>query len=284
MVQIPSEHIKSKEVLSWEGLHLFHFRTSSCSQKLRIYLNLKKISWTPHSINLATGKNYSEFFLGINPKGLVPVLVDDGRVEIESNDILMYLENKFPEISLVPDSDTTEISTLLKEEDDLHEDIRNIAYRYMFGGLGKKDPNELDAFEKYKSSNSELDYLKLKEVKFYKSFSENGITDEAVRNSLNNFCKCYDKYELLLNKQKYLMGNDLSMLDLAWFIYTYRLYVSGFPFKERYPKISAWFLDLYSRKEFFKEVNDPLPLKLIRLYAKTSTSLSGKSIKALLSK
>ena len=284
MVQIPSDQIKTREILNWKGLHLFHFRTSSCSQKLRIYLNLKKISWTPHSINLATGKNYSEFFLGINPKGLIPVLVDDGRVEIESNDILMYLENKFPEISLVPDSDTTEISTLLKEEDDLHEDIRNIAYRYMFGGLGKKDPNKLDAFAKYKSSNSELDYLKLKEVKFYKSFSENGITDEAVRNSLNNFCKCYDKYELLLNKQKYLMGNDLSMLDLAWFIYTYRLYISGFPFKERYPKISALFLDLYSRKEFFKEVNDPLPLKLIRLYAKTSTSLSGKSIKALLSK
>ena len=220
----------------------------------------------------------------INPKGLVPVLVDDGRVEIESNDILMYLEDKFPENPLVPDSDTTEIGTLLKEEDDLHEDIRNIAYRYMFGGLGKKDPNELDAFEKYKSSNSELDYLKLKEVKFYKSFRENGITDEAVKNSLNNFCKCYDKYESLLNKQKYLMGNLLSMLDLAWFIYTYRLYVSGFPFKDRYPKISEWFLDLYSRKEFFKEVNDPLPLKLIRLYAKTSTSLSGKSIKALLSK
>ena len=284
MVQIPSDQIKTREILNWKGLHLFHFRTSSCSQKLRIYLNLKKISWTPHSINLATGKNYSEFFLGINPKGLVPVLVDDGRVEIESNDILMYLEDKFPENPLIPDSDTTEIGTLLKEEDDLHEDIRNIAYRYMFGGLGKKDPNKLDAFAKYKSSNSELDYLKLIEVKFYKSFSENGITDEAVRNSLNNFCKCYDKYELLLNKQKYLMGNDLSMLDLAWFIYTYRLYVSGFPFKERYPKISAWFLDLYSRKEFFKEVNDPLPLKLIRLYAKTSTSLSGKSIKALLSK
>ena len=284
MVQIPSDQIKSREILNWKGLHLFHFRTSSCSQKLRIYLNLKKISWTPHSINLATGKNYSEFFLGINPKGLIPVLVDDGRVEIESNDILMYLEDKFPENPLVPDSDTTEIGTLLKEEDDLHEDIRNIAYRYMFGGLGKKDPNKLDAFEKYKSSNSELDYLKLKEVKFYKSFRENGITDEAVKNSLNNFCKCYDKYESLLNKQKYLMGNNLSMLDLAWFIYTYRLYVSGFPFKDRYPKISEWFLDLYSRKEFFKEVNDPLPLKLIRLYAKTSTSLSGKSIKALLSK
>jgi len=237
MVQIPSDQIKSREILNWKGLHLFHFRTSSCSQKLRIYLNLKKISWTPHSINLATGKNYSEFFLGINPKGLVPVLVDNGHVEIESNDILMYLEDKFPENPLVPDDDTTEISNLLNEEDDLHEDIRNIAYRYMFGGLGKKDPKELDAFEKYKSSNSELDYLKLKEVKFYKSFRENGITDEAVRNSLNNFCKCYDKYESLLKTQKYLMGNNLSMLDLAWFIYTYRLYVSGFTYKSSYQRI-----------------------------------------------
>ena len=282
MVQIPSDQIKSREILNWKGLHLFHFRTSSCSQKLRIYLNLKKISWTPHSINLATGKNYSEFFLGINPKGLVPVLVDDGRVEIESNDILMYLEDKFPENPLVPDSDTTEIGTLLKEEDDLHEDIRNIAYRYMFGGLGKKDPNELDAFEKYKSSNSELDYLKLKEVKFYKSFRENGITDEAVRNSLNNFCKFYDKYESLLNKQKYLMGNNLSMLDLAWFIYTYRLYVSGFPFKSKYPRISEWFHNLYSRDEFYREVNDPVTLKMIRAYAKISNSISRKSILSML--
>ena len=84
MVQIPSDQIKTREILNWKGLHLFHFRTSSCSQKLRIYLNLKKISWTPHSINLATGKNYSEFFLGINPKGLIPVLVDDGRVELRA--------------------------------------------------------------------------------------------------------------------------------------------------------------------------------------------------------
>ena len=120
----------------------------------------------------------------------------------------------------------------------------------MFGGLGKKDPNKLDAFEKYKSSNSELDYLKLKEVKFYKSFSENGITDEAVRNSLNNFCKCYDKYESLLNKQKYLMGSDLSMLDLAWFIYTYRLYVSGFPFKDVIQKYLHGFLIFILEKNF----------------------------------
>ena len=78
------------------------------------------------------------------------------------------------------------------------------------------------------------------------------------------------------------MGNNLSMLDLAWFIYTYRLYVSGFPFKSRYPRISAWFHNLYSRDEFYREVNDPLPLKIIRAYARVSTSISGKSILSML--
>ena len=68
MTTIPSEQIKTKEILDWKGLHLLNFRTSSCSQKLRIYLNLKKISWTSHSVNLAAGKNYTEWFLGINPK------------------------------------------------------------------------------------------------------------------------------------------------------------------------------------------------------------------------
>ena len=282
MVQIPSGEIKTKEILDWKGIHLFHFRGSSCSQKLRIYLNLKKINWTPHSVNLAAGKNYSDWFLGINPKGLIPVLVDDGHVEIESNDILEYLEKKFPGESLSLPSNQLQIKKLLKEEDDLHEDIRNIAYRYMFGGLGKKGSKDLENFENYRSSNEKLDRLKKKEVEFYKNFSKEGITDEAIKNSLSKFCKCYVKYDSHLNEHKYLMGDDLSILDIAWFIYSYRLYISGFPFKDRFPNISKWFHNLYSRNEFFREVNDPGLFKVIRFYARVSTSLRGKSIKRLL--
>jgi len=284
MTTIPSEQIKTREILDWKGLHLLNFRTSSCSQKLRIYLNLKKISWTSHSVNLAAGKNYSEWFLGINPKGLIPVLVDDGHVEIESNDILMYLEKKFPQNPLVDEFEIENMNNHLKDEDDLHEDIRNIAYRYMFGGLGKKSSKGLEIFRNYKSSNSELDKLKMKEVEFYETYGEEGITNEAVKLSLAKFCKRYDKFEGHLNNQKYLMGDKLSMLDLAWFIYSYRLYISGFPFRELYPQVLTWFEDLYARNEFYKEVNDPLILKLIRQYAKISTAIGGKSIKALMPK
>ena len=284
MTTIPREQIQTKEILEWKGLHLLNFRTSSCSQKLRIYLNLKKIDWTSHSVNLAAGKNYTEWFLGINPRGLIPVLVDNGHVEIESNDILMYLEKKFPQNPLVDELQQENMNTLLKDEDNLHEDIRNIAYRYMFGGLGKKSSKGLEVFKNYKSSNSELDKLKMKEVEFYETYGEEGITDKAVKKSLVNFCERYEKFEDDLNNQKYLMGDKLSMLDLAWFIYSYRLYISGFPFRTLYPKVSTWFQDLYVRNEFYKEVNDPLILKLIRQYAKISTALRGKSILALMPK
>lgn len=282
MVQILSEQIKTKEILKWKGIHLFHFQTSSCSQKLRIYLNLKNIKWKSHSINLANGKNYSEWFLGINPKGLIPVLVDDGHVEIESNDILRYLENKFPENSFYSREHEAEVTSFLQEEDDLHEDIRNIAYRYMFGGLGKKNKKKLREFEEYKSTDGRLDLLKMKEVEFYKNYEKIGITDDAVKKSLSNFCKCYDRYEGRLKNQQYLMSNSLSLVDIAWFIYSYRLFVSGFPFNEKYPLVSKWFHKLYEQKEFYKEVNDPLVLKVIRLYSRLTTSIKGKSIPNLL--
>ena len=82
----------------------------------------------------------------------------------------------------------------------------------------------------------------------------------------------------ILKRQKFFTGNDLSLIDIAWFIYTYRLFISGFPFDDKFPLVSQWFQKLYSRKEFFNEVNDPFLFKLIRLYARISNNLSGKSI------
>ena len=41
MVQLLDSDIKTREVLDWKGIHLIHYITSSCSQKVRIFLNLK---------------------------------------------------------------------------------------------------------------------------------------------------------------------------------------------------------------------------------------------------
>ena len=102
MVQLVDSDIKTREVLGWKGVHVLHFAGSSCSQKLRIFLNLKGIPWESHPIDLPGNENFRPWFLGINPRGLVPVLVHDGAVHIESNDIIQYLEKTFPEPKLIP--------------------------------------------------------------------------------------------------------------------------------------------------------------------------------------
>ena len=45
MVQLADSDISTKEVLDWQGIHLIHFAGSTCSQKTRIFLNLKGIDW-----------------------------------------------------------------------------------------------------------------------------------------------------------------------------------------------------------------------------------------------
>ena len=255
MTQLHRDEIRTKEVLEWKGIHILHFSNSSCSQKTRIFLNLKGIDWISHSVNLVTDENYSDWFLGINPRALVPVLVDDGNVHIESNDIIQYLENKFPEPSLIPNEYIESISTLLTEEDDLHIDIRNISFRFLFGKIGKKKASSIKKLEDDSGTiQGKKDNHKAKELRFYKDFNEEGITDESVIRSVSKFKKIYDDFESNLSKQPYLLGKQISLLDIAWFIYTHRLFLSGYPFKKLHPKVLQWYKHLLNKKEFSKEV------------------------------
>ena len=58
MVQLVKADIKTPEVLSWKGVHVLHFMGSSCSQKLRVYLNLKGIPWVSHHVDLPANENF----------------------------------------------------------------------------------------------------------------------------------------------------------------------------------------------------------------------------------
>ena len=49
---------KTKEVLDWKGIHLINFANSSCSQKLRIYLNLKNFQSLKFHILYTNLKSY----------------------------------------------------------------------------------------------------------------------------------------------------------------------------------------------------------------------------------
>ena len=262
MVKLLDSDITTREVLEWQGLHLFHCQISSCSQKLRIFLALKGIDWESHPVELRTGENFQPYFLGINPRGLLPVLVHNGAVHIESNDIIEYLEATFPEPPLIPAGFEDRVHELLQMENDLHLDLRTITFRFVFveqQGLAK-DPKLLD---QYKMDDGKVngipDPRKSVEIAFWEQAnSEEGITDESVRAAVANFRIALFELDEKLTSDKYVVGDQLSVVDIAWFIYCSRIEFAGYPLTGWHPNVSRWYTRLKARDEFAREVS-PAP-------------------------
>jgi len=69
---------------------------------VRIALSEKHIAWEPILVNLRADEHKTPRFLALNPYGKVPVLVDEGAVIYESTVVNEYLEDRFPELALLP--------------------------------------------------------------------------------------------------------------------------------------------------------------------------------------
>ena len=260
MVQLHTEDIQTREVLDWQGVHLFHFRGSTCSQKVRIFLRLKGIDWHSHHLNLVNKEHQTPYYMGINPRGLVPTLIHDGKVIIESNDILTYLESTFPEPALIPIEAQERMAALLKAEDDLHLPIRSLTMRFVFPAfLVKRKEEELKNYEALGSGTvgGAADPKKAKETDFWRRLLQHGhVPDEDIRDAFAKFKQTLDGFESDLAQQKYLLGDEVTLADIAWYIYLKRLRAAGYPVEKLHPRVAAWFEGLDARPEFTQEVPD----------------------------
>jgi glutathione S-transferase len=261
MVQLADADITTREVLSWEGIHVFHHPISSCSQKLRIFLNLKGIEWQSHVVDMQNKQNLTPWYLGINPRGLVPTLVHDGVVHIESNDILVYLEHIFPEPRLIPVGMEDQMAELLRHEDDLHLDLRTLSFKFVFAPPGP--PKSEEDLKRYATAGSgtvqgRRDAAKDEQIAFWQQFiTGGGISDDVARQSVRKFHSEFTELERRLADRPYLLGTNLTVLDIAWFIYTNRLILAGYPVMRLHPHLAQWFQRMHQRPEFAKEVALP---------------------------
>lgn len=86
-------------------MKLYGYFRSSAAFRVRIALNLKGIAAEETEVvNLQAGDQFSGAFRAVNPQGRVPALVlDEGRVLIQSMAIMEYLEDIRPSPPLMPD-------------------------------------------------------------------------------------------------------------------------------------------------------------------------------------
>jgi maleylpyruvate isomerase len=85
-------------------MKLYNFFRSGTSHRLRIALNLKGLKYEYLPVDLRTEQHLKPAFKALNPQGLVPALVDEGRVLIQSPAIIEWLEERHPEPALLPSS------------------------------------------------------------------------------------------------------------------------------------------------------------------------------------
>ena len=199
-------------VLEFKGLHLYHTNRSNCSARVRLLMEEKELPWTSHHIDLGKKENISEEYFGINPKGVVPALVDDGTVVTESNDIMLYLEDKYPDPGFrdVPAGRQAEIDRWLKLSGDMHlPAIKTYQYYKINAALLPKTDEEQALYDKLQT-DPEL-------TAFHAKHSHGrSFTEEDANTAIGLLNRTFAEIEDAIADGGWMVGDAYTLADISW--------------------------------------------------------------------
>jgi glutathione S-transferase len=127
-------------------LTLHDFGNSVCCQKVRITLRAKALDWDSVRVDLFKAEQFDPKYLKLNPKGMVPTLVHDGKPIIESTLICEYLDDAFPEPPLKPADPWLRARMRLwgkMVDEGLFEGVTELSFSAMFRERMRNMPEEI---------------------------------------------------------------------------------------------------------------------------------------------
>jgi len=217
---------------------LYDFPPSLCSQKVRLALAEKHVSYMNRFVDIEVRmQNYDPDYLRLNPRGVVPTLVVDGdRVVTDSARILRYVDKAFDGPSLSPSNEAERQA--MDEWIDLQDglDIRILTFGTMSGALGfflrsVSLPNRkrklLKLREQAVKENPDLVALcdnKLEDLQAWRSGSTNEEDIAKVRGEIES---ALNLVEARLAESPFLVGATYTLADLAWTVVLARLKYLG---------------------------------------------------------
>ena len=241
------------------GLHLFHFDFSNCSQRVRICLIEKGMDWNSHPVNLLLNEHSTDWFQSINPKGLVPVLVHDGSVVTESVEIIRYIDRMYPSPGLQPEGSENnhEMDEIISLADSVQSQIKLLTHYFLAKPQRFLVKRSLKKFSD-NHNNSDL-------VAFKKRFANNEFTIDEVRFSIDEMHKVLRIIDTYLIKKTWFLGDEFSLADIAWMVNIHRLDLMGFPLS-RYSNLGLWYQRCKQRESFQQGLVDYEPALIMFLF------------------
>src|ERR1700758_4626262 len=204
----------------WEDgmLELYHNINSVCAQKVRIALYEKDQPVEEHLLTLQGDQN-DPAYMKLNPNGVVPTLVHDDNVIIESSLILYYLDEAFPDPPLMPKTPVARHRVRMYNkliDEYVHNSCTIITFATAFRPRFLKVPRE--------QWLAEINKAPLKRRAEYKrSVIEHGLDSEFVLDALNQHRKLISWMAEDLERGPYLAGDAFTNADCAVIPYILRL-------------------------------------------------------------
>lgn len=219
-------------------LTLYHAPTSVCSQKVRVGMALMGLDYESVVLDLQKGDQFDPDYLQLNPDAVVPTLLDDGLVVLESSLILAYLNREYNGARLMPGSaagraraehwllaclaihaaiNTMSFSTAMRKQIIAHKSREEIEAQ------AAKMPDPIMAAKR-------VDLLC------------NGLASPYVGQALRRLRRTFTDMEAELQPGPWIGGSDIGIVDIALIAYVDRLDRLGFSglWEEEFPTVGRW--------------------------------------------
>lgn len=256
-------------------LRLYHNDMSTCAQKVRIILAEKRLAWEGIHLKLRDGDQFDLDYLKLNPKGVVPTLIHDDTVIRESQVILEYLEDAFPEPSLRPPDAAGRARMRLwtkQPDEDIHPSTAmvsvGIAFRHQYLD---KTPDEMRAYrEKGQRVPVPPDPGYVERMR---GLIQDGTSSPAFAGAIKRYDRLFSDMETALSHAPWLAGETYSLADISYTPYLTRfehLHLLGMLAKR--PHLQDWYERVKTRasyREAFTKWENPAYFEIYRTKAPT---------------
>ena len=192
-------------------IELYHNDMSVCAQKVRFALAEKKLKWEGHHLNLRAGDQQKPEYLKLNANAVVPTLVDNGTVIIESTVISEYLDDAYPEPLRPKDAvGRARMRLWTKQLDEgVHAATSVVssanAFRYQKLAIGTQ---ELERFHKKMPDP-------VKRERSWENVTK-GIESRYFPEAIKRFDRLLVDMETVLAHGPWLAGNEFSLADTGY--------------------------------------------------------------------
>lgn len=224
------------------SLMLYHNDMSVCAQKVRLALAEKGLAYEARHLNLRAGDQKDPAYLMLNPKGVVPTLVDDATVVTEFIVINEYLDDAFttPPLKPADAAGRARMRWWTKQIDDgvfaaTATVSMSVAFHHQF------PPEVVEELVRLRGPTERQRFEQLRK----------GADNPAFPGAIKRLHNMVRDMSAALDNGSWLVGKEFTLADIAYAPYITRLdHLKFMGMLDQFPRVHDWYARIRSRAAY----------------------------------